>query len=339
MPTGINFGGSSAYDISYPELNDIGQIAFRATTLTGSGVDPTNNSGIWLDRSGSLALVVREGDHPPGMPSGVTFGAFGENSSVLALNNASQIAFRAPLTGTGVVPFVNDAGIWSEGSGSLALVARTGDPAPGLPSGVNFDTILHPALNNQGQIAFQGYLVGTGVDPLVNSRGIWFGKSGSLAMVARAGDHAPGAADGVNFSRFYLNVLNDAGQIAFGADLTDNRYGIWATDRSGAVQVIALEGGPLEVAPGDFRTINDLQIGTSGLFFGDLSGTSGNSDGRSSAFNNRGQFAFYATFTDGSRGIFVSNRVAIPEPATIALAASALGVVTLLRGARRPHKH
>jgi len=40
----------------------------------------------------------------------------------------------------------------------------------------------------------------------------------------------------------------------------------------------------------------------------------GNSDGRPSAFNNLGQLAFAARFTDGSSGIFVSNAVAVPEP-------------------------
>jgi hypothetical protein len=37
-----------------------------------------------------------------------------------------------------------------------------------------------------------------------------------------------------------------------------------------------------------------------------------------------GQLAFSATFTDGTSGIFVSNRVAIPEPATFALTLTTL---------------
>ena len=41
---------------------------------------------------------------------------------------------------------------------------------------------------------------------------------------------------------------------------------------------------------------------------------SGNDDGRPSAFNDRGQLAFAATFTDGTSGVFVSDLVAIPEP-------------------------
>jgi hypothetical protein len=121
-------------------------------------------------------------------------------------------------------------------------------------------------------------------------------------------------------------ALNDAGQIAFNATLTGsgidstNRRGIWATDRTGALQLIARSGNTLEVAPGDFRTIRqDDNLGSSLRF---LIG-SGNSDGHPSAFNNRGQLVFWARFTDGTAGIFVSNRVAIPEPSTFLLAATA----------------
>ena len=47
------------------------------------------------------------------------------------LNDAGQTAFTAVITGS------NNTGLWSEGAGSLALVARRGSQAPGTPSGVN----------------------------------------------------------------------------------------------------------------------------------------------------------------------------------------------------------
>ena len=115
-------------------LNNAGQTAFRAG-LTGSGVDSTNDRGIWSEGSGSLALVARSGSQAPGTPSGVNFDAASIRSPVL--NDAGQTAFRAGLTGSGV-DSTNNQGIWSEGSGSLALVARSGSQAPGTPSGVNF---------------------------------------------------------------------------------------------------------------------------------------------------------------------------------------------------------
>ena len=45
-------------------------------SLTGSGVDSTNNAGIWSEGSGSLALVARSGSQAPGTPSGVNFSGF-----------------------------------------------------------------------------------------------------------------------------------------------------------------------------------------------------------------------------------------------------------------------
>ncbi|MEZ6072461.1 MAG: PEP-CTERM sorting domain-containing protein [Pirellulales bacterium] len=60
--------------------------------------------------------------------------------------------------------------------------------------------------------------------------------------------------------------------------------------------------------------------------------SSGNQDGRNSLFNDRGQVAFGATFTDGTSGIFVSNAVAVPEPASLML--FAVGATLLRRRCR-----
>jgi hypothetical protein len=43
------------------------------------------------------------------------------------------------------------------------------------------------------------------------------------------------------------------------------------------------------------------------------------------------QLAFRASFTDGSSGVFVSNRVAVPEPSSLLLAALAAAGLLLLR--------
>ena len=160
-------------------------------------------------------------------------------------------------------------------------------------------------LNDAGQIAFRGHLTGAGVNA-ANNLGIWLDRSGALELVARTGNPAPGTASGVRFSDLSLPTLNGAGQTAFRASLTgfgvtsSNNLGIWATDSNGALQLIARTGSPLEVAPGEFRTIGELAF----------VGITGNSDGRASGFNNLGQLVFWARFTDGSQGVFVSSAVA-----------------------------
>jgi formylglycine-generating enzyme required for sulfatase activity len=331
--SGVNFSFSG--NPVRPVLNSAGQTAFAAG-LIGSGVDLTNNSGIWSEGSGSLALVARTGSQAPGTPNGVNYS--GSRFLPPVLNDAGQTAFRAVLTGSGV-DSSNRLGIWSEGSGSLALVARAGSQAPGTANNVNYASLFDPVMNDAGQTAFVAELTGSGVDSTNNS-GIWSEGLGSLALVARSGDHAPGTPNGVNFG--YINgfflpyVLNDAGQIAFLAPLTgsgisaSNDFGIWATNRGGALQLITREGDPLEVAPGDFRTISFLSLFDTGI----VDGNTGNSDGRPSVFNNLGQVAFSASFTDGTSGIFVSNRVAVPEPSTLLLLAAGVCAFVLNRRGR-----
>ncbi len=315
-PEGVHFGFSSreSHRIN-PSLNIAGQTAFWGF-LTGPGVDSTNNSGLWSEGGGSgLALVAREGNQAPGTPEGVHFGF---NGMTPALNNAGQTAFWGFLTGN-EVDGTNNTGIWLEGGGSgLALVARKGNQAPGTPEGVHFSSLSTiPVLNNAGQTAFSGSLTGTGVDGL--NFGLWSEGGGSgLALVARSGNQAPGTPEGVHFRSFSTPALNNAGQTAFSGSLTGTGVdgtkdvGIWAEDPLGVLTLIAREGDLLDIDDGpttDFRTISHLRF---------VSG-SRNKNGGSSGFNDLGQLAFLATFTDGTGGVFVSNLVAVPEPTAWAL--------------------
>jgi hypothetical protein len=229
------------------------------------------------------------------------------------INNAGRITFRADLVGSGVNN-TNNTGIWSEGTGTLTLIAREGSQAPGTPNGVQFTFFFYaPVINAAGQTAFHAGLKGSGVDS-TNNAGIWSEGSGILALLAREGSQAPGTASGVNFYSFgspsSMPVINAAGQTAFQATLTGsginstNSVGIWATDSSGVLQLIIRASDLIEVAPSEFRTVSSL----------DFVSHSGNSDGRGSGFNDSGQLAFRANFTDGSSGIFVSDLVAISLP-------------------------
>ncbi len=307
-----------------PILNDAGQIAFIGG-LTGPGVSGSNGIGIWSKGSGSLALEVREGEEAPG-----TQAFFHRLSPIhLAFNGAGQIAFRGSLIGPGVDRH-NNGGIWSAGNGSLALVARTGNIAPGTSA--RFSFLHYPALNDAGQIAFWGTLSGSGVDS-GNGSGIWMGEKGSLSLVARAGESAPGTNAFFSMQNRRIPVLNGGGQVAFeglligpGVDRNNNE-GIWAQDPFGELTLIAREGDHLDVDDGpgtDLRTIDSLNFRKE----------HGGEFGRRSGFNDLGQLAFWASFTDGTSGIFVSNLVAVPEPSSLALLVLA-GVAMLRCGGLR----
>jgi hypothetical protein len=304
-----------------PVLNAAGQLAFGGN-LINTSAGHGRYEAIWSGSAGSPALIVQQANHPPGTPSGVEFHLFGAP----ALNAAGQTAFNATLSGGDVVDGVNDSGIWSQGPGNLELVVRAGDQAPGMPSGIDFLGFRELILNASGQTAFLATL--TSIGPNGNDEGIWAERGGNLERVACAGCLAPDAPSGFAFSFFDLPALNAAGQVAFAAELSDDNgeflQGIWATDSSGELQLVARTGTQLEVAPGEFRTVQAVSF----------AGGSGNSDGISSGFNDRGQLVFWASFTDDSSGVFVSNLVATPEPASFALLVAP--AAALLATRRRP---
>ncbi len=280
-PSGTVYGAST--DLFSPVLagglNDAGHITFWAS-LAGSGVFDNQSNGVWAGGSDNLTLVTRSAAHAPGTPDGVNFLYA---TATVALNHSGQVAFAARLTGSGVNS-TNNGGLWSNRSGSLELVARSGSQAAGMPNGVNYSSFpAFPVLNDSGQIAFREFLTGSGVNS-TNDLGIWSDGAGALALVARSGRQAPGTSGGVNFFDLNYPTLNSAGQTAFRADLTGsgvnstNNRGIWATDWTGVLQLIARRGELLEVAPGDFRTLSDLDFVTD----------TGNGDSRPSAIQQLG---------------------------------------------------
>jgi hypothetical protein len=160
-----------------PQLNDAGEVAFSAH-LTGAGVTDENDFAIFADG----AIVVRKGDAAPGVGGAVLDTLF----SALALNDAGEVAFRARLSGAGVTD-ENDTGIFTSG----ALVARTGDAAPGA-GGAVFDSFglidgTGFELNDLGETAFSALLGGAGVTE-ANDRALFATRGGVLDMILREGD-------------------------------------------------------------------------------------------------------------------------------------------------------
>jgi hypothetical protein len=302
-PVGVNFVG----DFSLPVLNSVGQTVFR-DRLTGN-VTTNDNSGVWSERSGPLSLLIRQGDPAPGIFPTVSF--IGGFPSRFGIDSAGHSAFSAALSDSG--GFNTYGSVWSDRSGSLELLVRADEPAPGTAAGHNFyGEIQDIVMNGGGRVAFKWE---TGQDPAgMLSEGVWSDGNGELSLIALEGQQAPGAPAGVLFGTFGEPALNAAGRVAFlatvhSSDPRSNHSGIWAEDPTGLLQLIARVGDDLEVTPNEFRTISSLGF----------IGGSGNDDGRRSGFNDRGQVAFYAWFTDGSRGVFVSNIAAVPEPSAMLL--------------------
>jgi len=168
-----------------PLINEAGQVAFRglAENPDSSGIV----TGIWAEGADGLRLVAGRGIQAPGQSVGAKFLSFGS----IAFNDHGQVAFGAQLeTGSGGVVTPHTNGIWSEGSGSLQLVAFHGDSAPGFTRQTEFAFFFRTVLSNSGDVAFASSL---DQNILGESRAAIFSTvSGSLSIVALDGGSAPG---------------------------------------------------------------------------------------------------------------------------------------------------
>jgi len=306
-------------------INPSGQVAFNASVISGTN----QNYGVWVAPTTQPELRATSFQSAPG--TNRSFFNFGPPVT----NDSGAVAFWATLGSSGI----EDNGIWSNASGNLSLVARTGQQAAGTGFGVQFNDFSfgeRMMLDGMGQTYFEATLRGAGVST-ANDRGFWRESQGSLSLLAREGDLAPGLGATVNFSGLSGLVVNSGGQFAFigtvtgsGIDNTNNR-GLWASDVDGNLHLLVRRGELFNIS-GDlnnpeWRTISNVFMNS---FF------SGGEDGIRNNFNNQGQLAFRLNFTDGTHGIFVANTwSAVPEPASfLVLTAMATGVA--LR--RRPRQ-
>lgn len=300
-------------------LNDLGQLAFTSF-LDGTSVGGNRIHAVLSGTPQNLVIQAREGEVAPSSDDGAVFSGFGAPS----ISGSGHITFFAFLNGS-EVDDSNNRGLFAGTGGVLALLARRGNPVPGAgEADAVFGTFGTFVSNDAGDTTFVATLTGNDIDAQ-NNGSIWMQNEVGLELIIRGGDHAPGTPDGAAFERFGPMVLNSGGQLAFIAELfvprqlerdgpvvgnpdggvnRSNDTGLWATDLDGNLRLIAREGSPLELGPEDFRTIASLNF----------SGNTGNGDGGPSGFNDSGQLAFSASFTDGSSGVFVSQLAATSSP-------------------------
>jgi len=213
--------------VAVGSMNDDGQLAFSASDR------------LWIGKQGAgVAPVVGPASQAPGVP-GASFSSVG----LPAINHSGQIAFRASLTGTGLNS-ANNSGIFSGADAdSLQLIARAGDPLPQAP-GFVISTVGTPEMNAAGQMIFAGTVAGPGelsdlaifgYDPQAGLRLLV--RAGDLLQIGPAGvrrvvsvsldaDSSPGGTDAGVLAGGEDGLgtnLNDAGQFAFLATLTDGQ--------------------------------------------------------------------------------------------------------------------
>ena len=242
---------SAVFDnFNYPAIAPQGEIVFRGRLVAGS-----NTYGLWREtfdqatQAPILKLVQREGTASP--VAGFNFAGF---SGPPTINLPGHLAFKAHIQSGSTF---NDT-LWVEkpAPAGLALVAREGQPAPGVP-GANFGAIFVHAgydpllIDGSGRALFVGRLTGGSVTA-ANDVGLWFYDGTTVSLVAREGDQMPGVPAGHffidNFQTTNFVLLGNGVYVFYGSDgdPTAPLSGLWS-NHSGTVQPLILQGGS---APG-----------------------------------------------------------------------------------------
>jgi len=193
-------GGAVFLDLDYNDrINARGELIFHGWLQ----VNHEYEEGFW----GPKGLIVRQGNAAAGAP-GTTFNGFWE-----VVLGDSGIAFRGGLSGAGVNS-ANNTGVWhASDDGRVILLARAGDPVPGLP-GVLFADANPWATNAHQDTAFiANFAVGSGGVTSANDEALFLADAnGALTLVLREGDFVPGLGTLRSFGT-EPRGLNDARQL------------------------------------------------------------------------------------------------------------------------------
>jgi hypothetical protein len=266
-------------------------------------------------------MVARAGDHAPGTAAGTVFNGMFVRPS---MGDDDHLAFQCRLAGT---PSNFDQGIWSDASGTLQLVARTGQQAPDMAPGVVFKELGDPVVNSTGILAFQATVEGPGISHS-NDSGIWMGPPDAPVLVMRAGDSASGAPAGAVFddvgpSSIGTSIaVGDSGVGVLTAALWNigsSEHGVWLLSEVFAPQPVLCIGQEFDVDPDplvtDLRTVSRASARVV--------------DPRSRTVNGLGQCIVAADFTDNSAGVFVFRLADCPADLTTTANPAATGYAVI----------
>lgn len=226
-PVGGTFGGFFGGTCYAPATNARGDVLFMADVQGGSS---PRGIFLWTRSTGAITKVAAVGDP---LPNGEKIYALSHGS----LNNAGAAAFYVQT-----VAGSYSADVYTAAGGVLTRVAAVGGLAPGGGLFANLARewfgfvdgtempVGAPAINDLGQLAFFATSTG-GVE-----RGLVLATGAAKQWVAGNTDVTP---IGGHYFDFFYPVLNNAGQLAFYADvlLDDGSYsGGWFAGTKAAMR-------------------------------------------------------------------------------------------------------
>lgn len=282
----IVFSAHGGYWLPYRASFNRNGNAVIVANLEGSGVHRGNNKGLWTTVNGSLMRLVREGDPAPGAADGWVFLDVNPNAGYAPpINDRGQTAFYAYIGHVTQNEPYYDLSVWQAGDNGLRLIAKSGDPVPGMPNTNVWHQVRDPALNNAGQVAFWGSW-NSGRDS-----GAFVAQESAARPVIISGDTlANSPTETIDYVWDF--AINGNGAVVAKAFLTDasldqERSGI-VSNTSGTIRSVARDG---EQVPGM----------ESGVQFKELLNTS------EIAVNKAGQVAMYAQYTADPMGPYPSG--------------------------------
>ncbi len=207
-PVGGTFSGVFLGTPFGPAINDAGDVLFIADVFAGRAP-----RGLFLYDAASdqVVVVAAVGDAAPG---GGTFDGVGPGS----LNNLGQVAFLGRRAGStavnvylwedGVVTAHVSVGDAVPGGGTFSII---GSETLGFADGTTIPTGPAPGLNDEGQVAFRGIILGGSAE-----RGLFVTTGGVHEWYVARGEPTPA---GGTYLSFEAPILNVNGEIAFFSDV------------------------------------------------------------------------------------------------------------------------
>lgn len=201
-------GGGSYSDLGNPSINGAAQVAFSA--VIAGGPAPT---AIVVDTGAGASAVLSAGDPAPDSGGGSL-----ADFVYPAINDAGALSFVGAVSGGTAT-----GGYFVHSAGETWPAAVEFGEAPDTGGGTYVSLTSLPNLNVSSSVAFGALLAGGSV-----AAGVFHvsGVDRHGEAVALAGELAPDAG-GADFDSFGYVALNDANQVAFVAQLSDGREGLF----------------------------------------------------------------------------------------------------------------
>ena len=260
-----------------PALNDLGEIAFIASSSTG------NTQLLVRSAGGTLRTVATTGDPLPGGGTIARFTA-SDTDALVDLNNQGDVAFFASP------PSTIQGGVYLSSGGTLRKIVAANDPAPIGGTFTGFGGCCyesHLALNDNGDVSFYAWLNNSSL------QGIFLSSGGTIRKVAVLGDSAPGG--GTLSPDVNRHALSESGAVAFSGYLNPGpgtSQAVFLGQPDGTLSLIARRGDPAPTRP----AYRSFTVATGGM-------------------NASGSFVFHAEVSGGA--VFLSDGSTIQPVATV----------------------